>query len=66
MLGFVALQGVYRLHASLLRLLPGYSTSLLLRLSLLSDRKLRHFDRKQEQELASCEGNILPFARFFG
>ncbi|KAI0495449.1 hypothetical protein KFK09_021750 [Dendrobium nobile] len=32
----------------------------------LSDRKLRHFDRKQEQELASCEGDFPPFARFFG
>ncbi|KAI0488121.1 hypothetical protein KFK09_027948 [Dendrobium nobile] len=30
----------------------------------LSDRKLRHFDRKQEQELAGCEVNFLPFARF--
>ncbi|KAI0497037.1 hypothetical protein KFK09_023365 [Dendrobium nobile] len=30
------------------------------------DRKLRHFDRKQERELAGCEGNFLPFARFFG
>ncbi|KAI0493049.1 hypothetical protein KFK09_027327 [Dendrobium nobile] len=29
---------------------------------LLSDRKLRNFDR----ELAGCEGNFLPFARFFG
>ncbi|KAI0498209.1 hypothetical protein KFK09_021450 [Dendrobium nobile] len=31
----------------------------------LSDRKFRHFDRKQERDLPGCEGNFLPFARFF-
>ncbi|KAI0504241.1 hypothetical protein KFK09_015191 [Dendrobium nobile] len=60
MFGSVALLGL-GLQASLLRLIRSFDD-----FPLLSDRKLRHFYRKQERELAGCEGNFLPSARFFG